>query len=265
MDVPITARAANAAAGAVEWLRLRPIVVSMVRRLPSPLRLELARLQVRLDYMDGLVMVPPDSLRRSFGRALELLGRGPGAGPGTYLDFGVYIGTSMACMYRAALEVGDDALRMIGFDSFRGLPPGSEREGDGRWRGGAFRSDVGLTRRNLRRLGIPEDRLEFVAGWFADTLVPETRERLGIDRADVVMIDTGLSSATACALEFCSPLIVDRAVFFLEDYGTIEGDRIAFDDWLARHPELSASVATDLCYRPKVRAFLVTRSDVPLA
>src|SRR5688500_1348459 len=48
---------------------------------------------------------------------------------GVYLGFGVYLGSSMAAAVRAFERVGCEDARFVGFDSFVGLPAGSEAEG----------------------------------------------------------------------------------------------------------------------------------------
>ena len=126
------------------------IARAVVNRLPPGARLWVSKLQVRLGYMDGLTLVPEAALQHSFADALRLLAgasaaRPAGAaaaGPPVYLEFGVYVGTSLACMARAADEVGSDpaggraarggetpgAVRIIGFDSFEGMPAGQADE-----------------------------------------------------------------------------------------------------------------------------------------
>jgi predicted O-methyltransferase YrrM len=194
---------------------------------------------------------------------------GPGQlGPGdAYLEFGVYVGTSMACMYRAARRAGASTLRLIGFDSFQGMPPD-----DGlaipTWQPSQLYADIRLTRANLKRQGIPASRVQLVRGWYEDSLTAETRERLNIDRAAIIMMDCVLESSTRKALEFCAPLIRDRAVIFFDDWsaeGLAErgmGESRAFSDWLAAHPEMIAEDAPDLRYESDARPFVVRRRVV---
>jgi hypothetical protein len=55
-------------------LHLRWAVSRLVHSLPPSLRLRLARLQVRLGYMQGLTLVPEQDLQQSYEAALRLLG-----------------------------------------------------------------------------------------------------------------------------------------------------------------------------------------------
>lgn len=276
-------------AGLLHALHLFWIARALVNRLPPGARLWVSRLQVRLGYMDGLTLVPEAALQRSFAGALRLLAdaRDPGATdtpaarPAVYLEFGVYVGTSLACMARAADELaagngtgaatgaGPGVLRIIGFDSFEGMPAGAADEQRPGLGTGQLYSDVALTRANLRRLGVSPDRVELVPGWFDASLTAATRERLGLVAADVVMIDCVIESATRTALDFVLPLVGDGTVIFFDDWSVFDfeerdlGEKAAFEDWTAEHPELAVERLPKLEYSPDARAFLVARSTSP--
>ena len=254
----------------VDLFHLRRALRWTFRRLPQRVRGRLGLAQVRLGLMEGLIKVPEDRLPRSLEAALRLMGPaaiGPGA---AYLEFGVYVGTSMACMYEATDAVGANALRLIGFDSFEGMPARSEdeeRDPVWTWQPGQLYADMRLTRANLKRLGVPDGRVELVPGWFDESLTDETRSRLGIERASVIMMDCVLEASTLTALEFCAPLILDRAVVFFDDWGAGGlderglGEKRAFDRWLAAHPEMTAAARPDLVYGKDSEAFLVERRE----
>ena len=84
-------------------------------------------------------------------------------------------------------------------------------------------------------------------------------------RADVVMLDCVLAASTRLALDFTTPLIADRTIFYFDDWNVRDladrrlGERAAFEDWLAGHPEMTAEELPALRYNDDVRAFLVTR------
>ena len=254
-----------------DTLHLRWAVRRLVHGLPPSLRLRLARLQVRLGYMQGHTLVPEQDLQRSFEAALRLLGDDVGTSSAAYLEFGVYVGTSMACMYRAATRVGASGLRLVGFDSFQGMPESVETEDNPRWAAGTLHSDLELTRRNLARLNVPLDRVDLVPGWYEESLTDETRNRLGLERAAVVMVDCVFSSSTRVALEFCAPLVRDRTIVFFDDWAAVDladrglGEQAAFEAWLAEHAEMNAEELPALSYKGGLsRAFMISRSPVPL-
>jgi O-methyltransferase len=246
-------------------LHLRWALRWVVRRLPPALRVRLSKAQVRMGYLEGLTLVPEDALVTSYRTALELVRPEldqPGA---AYLEFGVYIGTSMTCMHRAVAADGAPGPRLIGFDSFQGMPRGVEEEDDRRWKEGDLFADMKLTRSNLAKQGVPAADVELVPGWFQDTLTDATRTRLGIERAPIVMVDCVLASATTTALAFLAPLIRDRSVIYFDDWAVVDlddrglGERVAFEAWLAEHPEFTAEEQPALHYSNDAKAFLVSR------
>jgi O-methyltransferase len=178
---------------------------------------------------------------------------------GDYLEFGVSRGTSMACMHRILVTQGMDQVRLIGFDSFEGFPPGADAEG---WPEGDTASSLNATRRYLSEHGVRFDRTTLVKGWYKDTLNRETRQRLGLKKASLVMIDCDIYSASRAALFFCEPLIVDHAVILFDDWGWREevgevGQKEAFDELLGAFPELTAEPLPG--YFKHARVFLVER------
>jgi hypothetical protein len=226
-------------------------------------------MQVRLGYLQGMTLVPEDELQKTFEAALRYLGKDSADTPAVYLEFGVYIGTSLACMYEAATAVGANKLRMIGFDSFEGMPEGVEKEDGSHWRKGELYSDVALTEKNLTRLGVPLQRIELIPGWFEDSLTDETRARLGIETADIAMVDCVISSATTVALDFLLPLITDRTIVFFDDWAIFDleqrglGEKAAFEAWSAEHPEISAEHLPSISYAENARTFLLSRTGTP--
>lgn len=178
---------------------------------------------------------------------------------GDYLEFGVSRGTSTACVFRVLQEEGLHHVRLIGFDSFEGMPP--EAAGQG-WKPGEFRSAIGATRRYLAARGVDFDRVTLVKGWFKDTLTPETRTRLAIGKASLIMIDCDIYTASKEALTFCEPHIHERAVVVFDDWGHEadkghSGQKQAFGEFLTEHPTIGADPLP--AYIPQARVFLLTR------
>lgn len=264
-------RAADAALRVVALLRLRRLVRWTFLHLPRSARRDLGLLQVRLGLMDGLLKVDEERLRRSLRNALEEVGPARIREGAAYLEFGVYVGTSMAVMHHAAADAGAADLRLIGFDSFEGMPAGDDSREVESWEPGQLYSDVRLTRANLRRLGVPRDRVQLVRGYYEDSLTERTRERLGVSRAAVVMFDCVLESSTLTALEWCTPLLADGAIAYFDDWNVVGmhdrgmGESEALRKWLAAHPEMEAVQRDDLSYGSETQAFLLRPRPAPSA
>ena len=247
-------------------LHLFWIARAIANRLPPSVRLQLSKLQVRLGYMQGLTLHDGDQLQSTFEKALRYLGKDSAESGGVYLEFGVYVGTSLACMYKAATGIGASKLRMIGFDSFEGMPPGVEKEDGSHWHKGELYSDVSLTQQNLRRLGVPLKAVELVPGWFDDSLTDATRSKLGLTTADVVMVDCVIASATRTALDFLLPLITDRTIVFFDDWDIFDleakglGEKAAFAAWLVDHPEIASQDLPTINYSENSKSFVLSRA-----
>jgi predicted O-methyltransferase YrrM len=202
-------------------------------------------------------------LEDTYRQALRLLASKASADEiGDYLEFGVYVGTSLLCMHRASRAVGMESIRLFGFDSFQGLPEAAAVEDGGLWQPGWYRAELETVREHLNRNGIDWARTTLVPGWFEDTLQPEVAKQHAIRKASVIMIDCDIYSSACTALGFCAPLIRDCAVIVFDDWnpGGLAskemGEARAFKEFLAVNPSLTAE-EIDLRVG---RVFLVTRT-----
>lgn len=183
---------------------------------------------------------------------------------GDYLEFGVYQGSSMSCMHRAAETLGLRTMRLVGFDSFAGLPHQADHEGEGLWSAGQFSVTRSYATAYLRHQGVDARRVILIEGWFEQTCSRATAEQYGIRKAAIINIDCDLYSSTKTALTFCRPLIQDAVVIFFDDWhagGLAEkglGERRAFEEFLLGNPHLSARELPDLAYNGNSTAFYVS-------
>jgi len=155
--------------------------------------------------------------------------------PGDVLEAGVWRGGT-AILMRAVLAAHDDDERRVWVaDSFRGLPkPDAE----------AFPADLGVdysghaelavgvrqVRANFARYGLLDDRVEFLPGWFKDTLATAP-----VDRLAVMRLDGDLYESTIVALEALYPKLSVGGYCIIDDYGALAACRRAVDDYRAAH------------------------------
>jgi hypothetical protein len=178
---------------------------------------------------------------------------------GDYLEFGVSRGTSMACVHDVIADLELDTMRLVGFDSFQGLPPEAAKEG---WEPGAYASTETATRHYLRENGVDLDRVTLVKGWFRDTLNPATESRLALRKASLIMVDCDIYQATKEALIFALPLVRDRAIVIFDDWGWKSdkdeiGQREAYQECIEAPDLFTAERLPG--YIPQSRVFLLTR------
>ena len=116
-------------------------------------------------WLEWVPLVPKEQFSASCYLAIETL-RAEGHEFGDYLEFGVNRGTSMACMYHALRKAGLSSARLIGFDSFKGMPSESASQG---WKPAQYASTIGATKRYLKKTGVDLRQVHLVKGWFRDT------------------------------------------------------------------------------------------------
>jgi hypothetical protein len=207
-------------------------------------RLQRAKWKIKLAFGKRLVSVEP--LRKTQREALQWLIREVGMEKvGDYLEFGVFNGTSLHCMYQELEAAALRHVRLFGFDSWQGLPADSGGEQDGyQWTPGYFQMDYAYCRKWLGQQGVDWNRIFLTKGWFNETCTPALIAKHRITKASIIMVDCDVYSSTRDALEFCAPLIKDKAVLLLDDWGVTSdhpvGMKRAFLEFLQAHPEFTA-------------------------
>lgn len=151
---------------------------------------------------------------------------------GDYLEFGVYQGEQIR-LANIARSNAPSMMRLIGFDSFQGLPEPTEQ----------YERDLGLKAGmfKCRREEFPYQSvtpsLILVEGWFKDTLNDETKRKHQIEKAAIVHIDCDLYEPTCQVLEFITPLLVDGSIVIFDDWYLFKGhphrgQRKAYTGWM---------------------------------
>jgi O-methyltransferase len=187
---------------------------------------------------------------------------------GDYLEFGVFRGVSFAAAYHALrgvfetagsdhmVEVGHHSqadaaairriwasLRFFAFDSFAGLPkPAGVDTASPLFKEGKYACSLEEFRNNLRRAGVPSDRVVAVPGWFEETCTPAIRDRHQMQRAGIVFVDCDLYESTTQVLEFITPLLQSGTVIVFDDWyhfsaSAGHGEQRAFAEWSRRLPQ----------------------------
>jgi O-methyltransferase len=155
--------------------------------------------------------------------------------PGDLIETGVWRG-GMSIYMRAVLMAHGVTDRTVWLaDSFRGLPPPDVTR---------FPADEKLdltgfdilavgaeqVRRNFARYGLLDDQVQFLVGWFKDTLPTAP-----IDRIAVLRLDGDLYESTTQALDALYPKLSSGGYCIIDDYGVIRACRSAVSDYRAEH------------------------------
>lgn len=199
-----------------------------------------------------------------------------GWGPfGTYFEFGTGEGASLA-QYSDALRhfardtrTPLDRFRIVGYDTFEGLPPTSDRRDQhpgftpGRFPGSIAQIEEVLRRKGISNRGVA---VRLVKGRFEETLTPELRTSLRDHPPALVNIDVDYYSATAVILEWLRPLLASGTIFYFDDLwlfggNPAYGELAAIGEFNARGP--GALVPFPLFASPAIagHAFIFHRPD----
>jgi hypothetical protein len=196
---------------------------------------------------------------------------------GDYLEFGVYRGGSFAEAYRAIWNARSDVRnqirspevehwyqsrpRFFAFDSFSGLPGGeAERHAD--YSEGAYSCTEDQFLRNISNAGVDLDDVVTLPGFYDQSLSPESRARLGLTRASLVMIDCDLYESTVPVLDFITDLVTQGTIIIFDDWyryngSRYKGERRACREWLEMNPDIELEKFWQ--QGPQAVAFLVHR------
>jgi O-methyltransferase len=169
--------------------------------------------------------------------------------PGAIVECGVWRGGSVMMAALTLQQAGIRDREIYLFDTFEGQPPPSDRDvtfkggrPTARWRQatnqgvldpGALPEELRAyasldeARANVYSTGYPQDRFVFVKGKVEDTLPESAPGQIAILR-----LDTDWYESTYHELQTLFPLVSERGVIILDDYGFWEGARTAVDQYL---------------------------------
>lgn len=154
---------------------------------------------------------------------------------GDFIETGVWRGGACILM-RGILEAyGDRTRTVVVADSFAGLPKAQpERfphdEGDRHHEFTELAISLEQVQGNFKRYGLLDEQVEFLKGWFADTL-PTLADR----RFALIRLDGDMYQSTMDALDSLYHLVVPGGFVIIDDYGAIPACKAAVEDFRRTH------------------------------
>jgi O-methyltransferase len=220
------------------------------------------------------VLIDVEQLRPRLRQGLAHLSRSGKKCVGDYLEFGVFQGTSIICMWNVLNEMNLDHVRMFGFDSFEGMPDAASNDDGGVFKPGEFAASYDLTKQRLAEAGVPESRAVLIKGWFSDTLNQETMARHGITKAGVIMIDADIYTSSKQALNFCASLIQQEAMLVMDDWYAVNGSFVernmgqprALKEFLTENPHFQTADVGPYSFFGRLagHVFILKRIGIPV-
>ncbi len=159
---------------------------------------------------------------------------------GDIVECGVYRGGSAAVLGWSMLQIGG-ARKLWLFDSFAGMPPASEHDGEfSRSLEGTYVGSEELTRQLLARAGVGPSRYEIVTGMYADTFTT-----IEAPPTALLHVDCDFYEPVKLTLEKFYPRVAPGGFVVLNDYGIYKGARAATDEFIAEHGLSLEPIAID--------------------
>ncbi|MEU0475949.1 TylF/MycF/NovP-related O-methyltransferase [Streptomyces olivaceus] len=159
--------------------------------------------------------------------------------PGDFIETGVWRGGSCILMRAALTAYGDKTRKVWVADSFDGFPPPTDKYPSDPWKGqsqdiiGTMGVSLKVTfdevKDRFARYGLLDERVEFLTGFFANTLPNAPIEKLAILR-----LDGDLYQSTYEALEALYPKLSVGGYCIIDDYFYTMCSK-AVDDYRREH------------------------------
>ena len=154
--------------------------------------------------------------------------------PGDLVETGVWRGGATIFMRAVLKALGESSRRVWACDSFAGLPrPDPERYeadvGDTHWTFAELAVPLEEVRANFARYGLLDEQVQFLPGWFRDTLPTAP-----IERVSLLRLDGDMYESTHDALEALYPRLSPGGYLVVDDYGAIPACRQAVIDYRTR-------------------------------
>lgn len=154
--------------------------------------------------------------------------------PGDFIETGVWRGGATILMRGVLAALGDNTRRVWVADSFEGLPdPDPTRypaDAGAQWWTLPLGVNIDQVKENFARYGLLDDQVQFLHGWFSDTLPTAP-----IDRLALLRLDGDMYESTMHALRHLYPKLSPGGYLIVDDFGVVPACRAAVEDYRAEH------------------------------
>ena len=182
---------------------------------------------------------------------------------GDYLEFGVAHGKTMWAAWNASRTLGLSP-HLWAFDSFEGLPdPTSEVDAaHPSWQKGRYAVPQDRFCTNLRSMGVPDEDVTVVPGFFSDSLAPENRSELAT-RVALAYVDCDLYASTVDVLDYLKDILRTGAIVAFDDWFCWSavgrsGEQLALEELTKAYPKLQFNPYIPIGWHGM--SFFITRS-----
>jgi hypothetical protein len=166
--------------------------------------------------------------------------------PGDLIETGVWRGGACILMRGVLKAYGVTDRRVWVADSFAGLPaPRNEVDRHDSAAGNLHRfSELAITidqvKANMQRYGLLDDQVQFLKGWFSETLPKAPLERLAVVRLDGDMYESTMDALTALY-----PKLSVGGYLIVDDYNAVRACKQAANEYRDAHRIVEPIVPID--------------------
>jgi O-methyltransferase len=151
--------------------------------------------------------------------------------PGDFIETGVWRGGACILLRGVLAALGSTDRKVWVADSFAGLPPPEldrypQDAGDTHYTRPELAISVDQVKANFSRYGLLDDQVQFLVGWFSDTLPTAP-----IDKLAVLRLDGDMYSSTMDAISVLYPKVSAGGYVIVDDYGAIPTCKAAIEDY----------------------------------
>lgn len=155
--------------------------------------------------------------------------------PGDMIETGVWRGGSCAMMRGICKALGAEGRTVYVADSFEGLPPPDPDafpadKGDKLYSYEELAIGLDEVKATFAAYGLLDDQVQFVKGWFKDTL-----HLIEAQRFSIVRLDGDMYESTIQGIEALYPKLQKGGYLVVDDYGAVPACKQAIHDYRDAH------------------------------
>lgn len=185
-------------------------------------------------------MVPDDSLQLTMSETIRVIDSGL---PGDLAEFGTWMGGASFAMLLIQRELFGRVVKPVWmFDSFEGLPPADERDGEAAIRYQAEKNAPGYydnctapidrVKAAIKQFGFTDQEAMTVQGWF-DATIPANLATLEKRQVALLRVDCDWYAPVKHVLDTMVPTVPEDGSIILDDYFSWDGCALATHDYLS--------------------------------
>jgi len=158
-----------------------------------------------------------------------------------YYEFGMFRGFSFWFAEQLSREYAGSDFRLMGFDSFEGLPQPQLASEAAVFKKGDFRGTYEAVTKNLAKWKTDASRISLYRGFYSRELFEKLRKEASFPPVSICLVDVDLYESCIPVLDFIKDYLVPGSILLFDDYNQLgedntAGERRALIEFERRNP-----------------------------